>query len=147
MLECRDKLRCDTPDNYTYHDRLFANRMNYLIQLTDANYEDTMYREALKTGFYDLQVSNDALLKYALRNFQHWSVTSLLFFLSSSGKTLYVRSYQALYAGWLCWCVQAARDSYRDLTAPSGGMNWNLVRRFIEVSHTLTVVADQHKCR
>ena len=58
MLECRDKLRCDPPDNYTYHDRLFANRINHLIQLTDASYHDTMYREALKTGFYDLQVSN-----------------------------------------------------------------------------------------
>ena len=59
MLECRDKLRCDPPDNYTYHDRLFANRINHLIQLTDASYHDTMYREALKTGFYDLQVSNE----------------------------------------------------------------------------------------
>jgi leucyl-tRNA synthetase len=86
MLECRDKLRCDPPDNYTYHDRLFANRINHLIQLTDASYRDTMYREALKTGFYDLQ---------------------------------------------------AARDSYRDFTAPSGGMNWNLVRRFIEVQALL----------
>ena len=59
MLECRDKLRCDPPDNYTYHDRLFDNRINHLIQLTDASYHDTMYREALKTGFYDLQVSNE----------------------------------------------------------------------------------------
>ena len=56
MLECSDKLRCDPPDNYTYHDRLFANKMNYLIQLTGTNYEDTMYREALKTGFYAMRV-------------------------------------------------------------------------------------------
>ena len=50
------KLRCDPPDNYTYHDRVFANRVNHLIQLTDRNYAATMYKEALKTGFYDLQV-------------------------------------------------------------------------------------------
>ena len=59
MLECRDKLRCDQPHNYTYHDRIFANRMNHLIQLTDHSYQATMYREALKTGFYDLQVSTN----------------------------------------------------------------------------------------
>ena len=56
MLECRDKLRCNPPNNYTYHDRVFANKMNHFIQLTDHHYEATMYREALKTGFYDLQV-------------------------------------------------------------------------------------------
>ena len=58
MLECRDKLRCDPPHNYTYHDRIFDNRMNHLIQLTDHSYQATMYREALKTGFYNLQVRN-----------------------------------------------------------------------------------------
>ena len=51
-----NNLRCDPPDNYTYHDRVFANRINHLIQLTDQNYAAAMYREALKTGFYDLQV-------------------------------------------------------------------------------------------
>ena len=56
MVEGCDKLRCDPPDNYTYHDRVFANRVNHLIQLTDQNYAAAMYREALKTGFYDLQV-------------------------------------------------------------------------------------------
>ena len=61
MLESQDKLRCDPPDNYTYHDRVFANKMNHLIQLTDASYAGAMYREALKTGFYDLQVRTGML--------------------------------------------------------------------------------------
>ena len=30
--------------------------------------------------------------------------------------------------------VQAARDRYRDIAAAGNGINWNLVRRFIEVS-------------
>ena len=42
--------------------------------------------------------------------------------------------------------LQAARDSYKDLTAPTGGMNWNLVRRFIEVSHTHTL-SETTLCR
>ena len=62
MLECKDKLRCDPPDNYTYHDRVFTNKMNYLIQLTDTNYAGAMYREALKTGFYDMQVHHAYLI-------------------------------------------------------------------------------------
>lgn len=95
MLECRDKLRCDPPENYTYYDRVFANRMNHIILLTDQNYAAAMYREALKTGFYDLQ---------------------------------------------------AARDSYRDITAPSGGMNWNLVKRFIEVQSLLLCPICPHIC-
>ena len=66
MLECRDTLRCDPPDNYTYHDRLFANRINHLIQLTDTSYRGTIYREALKNGFYGLQVSSRSLEKLIL---------------------------------------------------------------------------------
>ena len=29
--------------------------------------------------------------------------------------------------------VQSARDRYRDLTAVGGGMNWDLVQKFIRV--------------
>lgn len=106
MFECRDKLRCDRPENYTYHDRVFASRMNHLIQLTDRNYAAAMYREALKTGFYDLQVCEQDVCVIV----------------------------QCMKCGpGLCPPIQAARDSYRDITAPSGGMNWNLVKRFIEV--------------
>lgn len=95
MIELKERLRCDPPDHYTYHDQIFNNRMNHLIRLTDSHYQDTMFRDALKTGFYDLQ---------------------------------------------------AARDSYRDLTAPSGGMNWNLVRRFIEVQALLLCPICPHIC-
>ena len=56
--------------------------MNRLILLTDENYEKMMFREAMKTGFYDLQTS---------------------------------------------------RDRYREITANEGGMNWQLVERFMEV--------------
>ena len=54
-------MRSDPPASYTYLDRVFANEMNHLIQLTDRSYEATMYREALKTGFYDMQVLRAAI--------------------------------------------------------------------------------------
>ena len=69
MLESRDKIRCDPPDNYTYHDRVFANRMHHLIQLTDRHYQAAMYRDALKTGFYDLQVRYVYLLSVRPRHY------------------------------------------------------------------------------
>ena len=49
-------MRCDPPECFTYQDRVFSNEINDLIVKTDANYENTMFRDAVKTGFYDLQV-------------------------------------------------------------------------------------------
>ncbi|KAI3506262.1 hypothetical protein L1887_28619 [Cichorium endivia] len=43
----------------TYADRVFANEMNYAIKMTEKNYGDYMFREALKTGFHDLQTARD----------------------------------------------------------------------------------------
>ena len=82
MVKSQEALRCDSSDNFTYQDRIFDNEMNHLATVTDEHYENMMYREALKTGFYDLQT---------------------------------------------------ARDRYRDITAAGDGMNWVLVRKFIEV--------------
>lgn len=56
MIGSKHCMRCDPPENFTYQDRVFFNEMNHLIQQTDEHYENTMYRDALKTGFYDLQV-------------------------------------------------------------------------------------------
>lgn len=82
MVKSQDTLRSDAPDNFTYQDRIFDNEMNQLIQMADEAYEGMMYRDALKSGFYDLQ---------------------------------------------------AARDRYRDITAAGDGMNWVLVKKFMEV--------------
>ncbi len=81
-MKSQDALRSDPPDNFTYQDRVFDTEMNQLIIMADEAYENMMYRDALKSGFYDLQ---------------------------------------------------AARDRYRDITAAGDGMNWILVKRFIEV--------------
>ncbi len=83
MVASQEALRCDSRDNFTYQDRIFDNEMNQLIGLADEAYENMMYRDALKSGFYDLQT---------------------------------------------------ARDRYRDITAAGDGMNWVVVKKFIEVT-------------
>ncbi|KAJ1558521.1 cytosolic leucyl tRNA synthetase, partial [Nowakowskiella sp. JEL0078] len=40
---------------YKWHDRVFNEEMNRVIQETKSAYEETLYRKALATGFYDLQ--------------------------------------------------------------------------------------------
>jgi len=37
----------------------FNSEINRAIRLTQENFENMMYREALKTGFYELQASRD----------------------------------------------------------------------------------------
>ena len=41
----------------SFADRVFANEMDVAVTLTEASYEAMQFREALKTGFFDLQVS------------------------------------------------------------------------------------------
>ncbi|WKA11551.1 hypothetical protein VitviT2T_029040 [Vitis vinifera] len=43
----------------TYADRVFANEINIAVKMTEKNYSEFMFREALKTGFYDLQAARD----------------------------------------------------------------------------------------
>ncbi|KAL6960297.1 leucine--tRNA ligase [Sarracenia purpurea var. burkii] len=43
----------------TFADRVFANEINIAVKMTEKNYSDYMFREALKTGFYDLQAARD----------------------------------------------------------------------------------------
>ncbi|XP_072964370.1 leucine--tRNA ligase, cytoplasmic [Typha angustifolia] len=43
----------------TYADRVFANEINFAIVETEKSYNSFMFREALKTGFYDLQAARD----------------------------------------------------------------------------------------
>ncbi|MCO5579420.1 hypothetical protein L7F22_033275 [Adiantum nelumboides] len=42
-----------------FADRVFENEINFAIHVTEQNYESMMFRDALKTGFYDLQTARD----------------------------------------------------------------------------------------
>eukprot|EP00252_Welwitschia_mirabilis_P016916 TRINITY_DN37672_c0_g1_i1.p1 TRINITY_DN37672_c0_g1~~TRINITY_DN37672_c0_g1_i1.p1 ORF type:complete len:1138 (+),score=208.54 TRINITY_DN37672_c0_g1_i1:127-3540(+) len=43
----------------TFADRVFANEINIAVSVTEGNYKSMMFREALKTGFFDLQAARD----------------------------------------------------------------------------------------
>ncbi|EHA8588368.1 leucine--tRNA ligase, cytoplasmic [Cocos nucifera] len=43
----------------TYADRVFANEINIAIKSAGQHYNDFMFRDALKVGFYDLQAARD----------------------------------------------------------------------------------------
>jgi leucyl-tRNA synthetase len=60
MVELRDReggsgFRTDAAD--TFADKFFVNEMNRLVELTAKNYDDTLFREAVKSGFFEYQVS------------------------------------------------------------------------------------------
>ncbi|PRP83020.1 leucyl-tRNA synthetase, cytoplasmic-like [Planoprotostelium fungivorum] len=44
----------------TFMDKVFANQIAKAVKLTDGHYEQTNFREALRTGFWDLQSYRDA---------------------------------------------------------------------------------------
>ncbi|KAG0496450.1 hypothetical protein HPP92_001141 [Vanilla planifolia] len=57
VLAAESSLRAGPPS--TFADRSFANEMNIAVKSTEQNYNDYMFRNALKTGFYDLQAARD----------------------------------------------------------------------------------------
>ncbi|KAF2293936.1 hypothetical protein GH714_005832 [Hevea brasiliensis] len=57
VLAAESSLRTGPPS--TYADQVFANEMNIAVRMTEKNYREYMFREALKTGFYDLQAARD----------------------------------------------------------------------------------------
>lgn len=57
VLEAQGSLR--TGPVTLFADRVFENEMNLAVHLTGASYERMLFREALKTGFFDLQLARD----------------------------------------------------------------------------------------
>ncbi|KAJ6847575.1 leucine--tRNA ligase, cytoplasmic [Iris pallida] len=57
VLSAESTLRTGPPS--TYADLVFVNEMNIAVKLTEEHYNEFMFREALKTGFYDLQAARD----------------------------------------------------------------------------------------
>ena len=54
MLETKSALR--TGPIESFNDRVFVNEMDSYIQETEKNYEKMMFKEALRTGFFEFQV-------------------------------------------------------------------------------------------
>ncbi|XP_020245845.1 leucine--tRNA ligase, cytoplasmic [Asparagus officinalis] len=57
LIAAESSLRVGSPS--TYADRVFANEIDIAVKSTERHYSEFMFREALKTGFYDLQTARD----------------------------------------------------------------------------------------
>ncbi|XP_075712647.1 leucine--tRNA ligase, cytoplasmic [Rhinoderma darwinii] len=64
MLANFDSLR--SGPNHTYNDRVFESEMNVGIMKTEQNYEKMMFKEALKTGFFEFQATKDKYRELAI---------------------------------------------------------------------------------
>ncbi|XP_075397882.1 leucine--tRNA ligase, cytoplasmic isoform X2 [Tenrec ecaudatus] len=64
MVANWDSLRSG-PAN-TFNDRVFASEINAGIMKTDQNYEKMMFKEALKTGFFEFQAAKDKYRELAI---------------------------------------------------------------------------------
>ncbi|KAI3848056.1 hypothetical protein MKX03_026841 [Papaver bracteatum] len=56
ILESESSLRSGP---FTYADKVFLNEINIAVTETEKNFNEYMFKGALKTGFYDLQASRD----------------------------------------------------------------------------------------
>jgi leucyl-tRNA synthetase len=54
-----------------FYDKIFENEMNKLVILTEATYEATYYRDALKHGVYEFQAAKDAYQLACTENGMH----------------------------------------------------------------------------
>ncbi|XP_074292782.1 leucine--tRNA ligase, cytoplasmic-like isoform X1 [Silene latifolia] len=57
VIAAEESLRPGSPS--TYADQVFQNEMNLAVEVAEQHYQNYMFREALKTGFYDLQAARD----------------------------------------------------------------------------------------
>uniref|UniRef100_A0A8I3X038 Leucine--tRNA ligase, cytoplasmic n=1 Tax=Callithrix jacchus TaxID=9483 RepID=A0A8I3X038_CALJA len=64
MVANWDSLRSGPAD--TFNDRVFASELNAGIIKTDQNYEKMMFKEALKTGFFEFQAAKDKYRELAV---------------------------------------------------------------------------------
>jgi leucyl-tRNA synthetase len=75
MLSLKESMRNDERANWSYQDTVFHNEINKAICLTDQHYENTSFREAIKTGFYELQAARDRYREFAsAENGMNWQL-------------------------------------------------------------------------
>ena len=70
----------DSKDTYkqrqssTYNDKVFESEMNLKIQETGENYSKMLYKEALRTGFFELQAARDKYLQLSSLDGISWTL-------------------------------------------------------------------------
>ncbi|OAD52391.1 Leucine--tRNA ligase, cytoplasmic, partial [Eufriesea mexicana] len=61
-------------ESYTFNDKVFESEMNLKIQETGENYSKMLYKEALKTGFFELQTARDKYLQLSALDGINWTL-------------------------------------------------------------------------
>ncbi|GBP07012.1 Leucine--tRNA ligase, cytoplasmic [Eumeta japonica] len=60
--------------DYNFHDKVFISEMNKKINDTDENYYKMLFKEALKTGFFELQAARDKYRELCSENGMHMDI-------------------------------------------------------------------------
>lgn len=69
VISSQELLRSGPADSF--HDRVFASEMNAAIVKTEQHYERMMYKEALKSGFFEFQAVKDRYRELSLEGLMH----------------------------------------------------------------------------
>ena len=80
-MDNQGTMRNNPPSEYTYLDQVFESEINNAIKLTDHNYSCTLFREAMKSGFYDLQVRESGTNSRLVELLSHQPIFPCLSFL------------------------------------------------------------------
>ncbi|ELK02948.1 leucine--tRNA ligase, cytoplasmic isoform X1 [Pteropus alecto] len=119
----------------TFNDRVFASEMNAGIIKTDQNYEKMMFKEALKTGFFEFQAAKDKYRELAIEGMHRDLVFRFI-----EVQTLLL----APFCPHLCehiWTLLGKPDSIMDASWPVvGPVDETLIRSsqyLMEVAHDL----------
>ncbi|XP_006610431.1 leucine--tRNA ligase, cytoplasmic isoform X2 [Apis dorsata] len=70
VLASKDIFRQGKP--YTFNDKVFESEMNQKVRETEENYSKMLFKEALKTGFFELQAVRDKYLQLSALDGINW---------------------------------------------------------------------------
>ncbi|XP_043263224.1 leucine--tRNA ligase, cytoplasmic [Colletes gigas] len=70
VLASKSTFRQGNP--HTYNDKVFKSEMNLKIQETGDNYSKMLYKEVLKTGFFELQAAKDKYIQLSALDGFNW---------------------------------------------------------------------------
>ncbi|CAD6237682.1 GSCOCG00008299001-RA-CDS [Cotesia congregata] len=72
VVETENTFRKGKP--VTFNDKVFLSEMNLKIQETKENYEKMLYKEALRTGFFELQTARDKYIQLSALEGVNWGL-------------------------------------------------------------------------
>ena len=72
MISSKETLR--STKKKTFHDEVFVNEMNKRMNETSINYNEMLFREALRTGFFEMQAARDKYRELCGAEGMHWDL-------------------------------------------------------------------------